>query len=456
MAHVRTLANLIGERHLGRPQALQATADYIRTVWAGHGLSVSEERFEAGGQSVVNLIVEQKGTQRPEDIVLIGAHYDSAPGTPGANDNGTGVALLLEMARALTDVPASRTIRYVAFVNEEPPYFFSEQNGKPRARPRGRPARRAHRCHGVPRNAGVLCERRQDAAVPVPVRAFSTRAPGTSSRSSGISGSRGTGRGISAALHGGEAPFRWRGLRPSSGSRVSTGPITGRSGRRATPPSCSTDTRAVPVPRVPPAPGTCPIGSRPPEFARAAHGIIQVVRKSCGRTGGSPMRYRTDVVEEGPLRRLWRFCVDQGTPAALAVALIAVQRFGYVTLLPLNVVIEREYGNYRHAPRGHCGLRDKRNVRAGTAGGFGIGPLLGTIIASLAAASPFMFRAIRMQFGLPPMQFAPDRNIRLSGILRDPRPAHRRLLVGHREGRPQLRSNILTTDFRSAAPRLQA
>jgi Zn-dependent M28 family amino/carboxypeptidase len=129
MAHVRTLGESIGERHLGRPQALQATADYIRTVWAGHGLSVSEERFEAGGQSVVNLIVEQKGTQRPEDIVLIGAHYDSAPGTPGANDNGTGVALLLEMARALTDVPASRTIRYVAFVNEEPPYFFSEQMG---------------------------------------------------------------------------------------------------------------------------------------------------------------------------------------------------------------------------------------------------------------------------------------------------------------------------------------
>jgi len=90
---------------------------------------VSEERFEVGGQPVVNLIVERRGSVRPGEIVVVGAHYDSAAGTPGANDNGTGVALLLEMARALKDAPLPRTIRYAAFVNEEPPYYFSENMG---------------------------------------------------------------------------------------------------------------------------------------------------------------------------------------------------------------------------------------------------------------------------------------------------------------------------------------
>ena len=129
MEHVRVLSVTIGERHLGRPKALQAAADYIREIWTHDRLAVSEERFEAEGQTVVNVIVEQPGSVRPTEIIVVGAHYDSVPGTPGANDNGTGVALLLEMARALKDTPVARTIRYVAFVNEEPPYFFTESMG---------------------------------------------------------------------------------------------------------------------------------------------------------------------------------------------------------------------------------------------------------------------------------------------------------------------------------------
>jgi len=129
MGHVRVLGETIGERHLGRPQALQAATDYIRSEWTRHGMSVSEERFEVGGQPVVNLIAEQTGSARPKEILVVGAHYDSAPGTPGANDNGTGVALLLEMAHALKGETFQRTIRYVAFVNEEPPHYFTEHMG---------------------------------------------------------------------------------------------------------------------------------------------------------------------------------------------------------------------------------------------------------------------------------------------------------------------------------------
>src|SRR5512147_2853616 len=115
MEHVRVLSVTIGERHLGRPKALRAAADYIRETWTRSGLQVSEERFDVEGQAVANVIVEQPGSVRPEEIIVVGAHYDSAPGTPGANDNGTGVALLLETARALKDAPVASTIRYVAF-----------------------------------------------------------------------------------------------------------------------------------------------------------------------------------------------------------------------------------------------------------------------------------------------------------------------------------------------------
>jgi hypothetical protein len=143
MEHVRVIGGEIGERHLGQPESLQAAARYIYDVWTRQGWSVSEERFEVGGRPVANLIVEHRGSERPEEIVLVGAHYDTAPGTPGANDNGTGVALLLEMSRALKDTPLPRTIRYVAFVNEEPPYFFSEYMGS-RVHARGARQRGEH------------------------------------------------------------------------------------------------------------------------------------------------------------------------------------------------------------------------------------------------------------------------------------------------------------------------
>lgn len=127
--HVEALAVGIGERHLERPQALTAAADYIRGVWAAQGYAVREEPFEVGGRPCANLLVELRGTREPEAILLVGAHFDTAQGTPGANDNGTGVALLLEMTRALRGMQPARTLRFVAFTNEEPPNFFSEQMG---------------------------------------------------------------------------------------------------------------------------------------------------------------------------------------------------------------------------------------------------------------------------------------------------------------------------------------
>jgi Zn-dependent M28 family amino/carboxypeptidase len=139
MGHVRQLGSTIGERNLSRPQALRTAAEYIRQVWSNQGFVVSEETYEIAGQPCVNLVAELKGTDRAKDIVVVGAHYDSVVGTPGANDNGTGVALLLEISQVLRRKSPSRTVRFVAFVNEEPPYFFTEQMG---SRVHARQARR--------------------------------------------------------------------------------------------------------------------------------------------------------------------------------------------------------------------------------------------------------------------------------------------------------------------------
>lgn len=76
-----------------------------------------------------NLIVERRGATVPEEIVVIGAHYDSVAGSPGANDNATGAVSVLELARTFSRVTPGRTLRFAEFANEEPPYFLEETMG---------------------------------------------------------------------------------------------------------------------------------------------------------------------------------------------------------------------------------------------------------------------------------------------------------------------------------------
>ena len=73
--------------------------------------------------------MSRPGRQAPDEIVVIGAHYDSVFGSPGANDNGSGVAALLELARLFAARDTGRTVRFVAFVNEEPPFFRTSDMG---------------------------------------------------------------------------------------------------------------------------------------------------------------------------------------------------------------------------------------------------------------------------------------------------------------------------------------
>ena len=127
VADVQTLAGEIGERNILRYQQLTAAAEFIEASFSRAGLQPRRISYDLAGQACHNIEVEIPGV-RPQ-IILVGAHYDSVFGCPGANDNGSGVAALLALARRFAGKSSGATLRFVAFVNEEPPHFQTEQMG---------------------------------------------------------------------------------------------------------------------------------------------------------------------------------------------------------------------------------------------------------------------------------------------------------------------------------------
>jgi len=122
--HVHRLAVEIGERHIYLPAKLQQTGDYIRQTWEEQGYDVTPYAYIVKGVESINYEITVPGEREPQDIILIGAHYDSVPGCPAANDNGSGIAALLELSRCMRHCRPEATVRFVAFVNEEPPFFY--------------------------------------------------------------------------------------------------------------------------------------------------------------------------------------------------------------------------------------------------------------------------------------------------------------------------------------------
>lgn len=128
-SHVYRLADEIGVRNVFRPEALQAAKEYIEQTWYRQNFQVVEQEYSVQGVRCANVEITCVGRVRPDEIILLGAHYDSVPTGPGANDNGSGVAALLELSRLFGATAPARTIRFVAFVNEESPFFFTRQQG---------------------------------------------------------------------------------------------------------------------------------------------------------------------------------------------------------------------------------------------------------------------------------------------------------------------------------------
>jgi len=125
--HVWVLSEDIGERHYELPESIEKTVNYIKREFRNTGFNPELQVF--GNQAFCNVITEITGTNKKNEIIIIGAHYDSVWLSPGADDNASGVAGLLEIARILASNNYLRTIRFVAFANEEHPFSGTENMG---------------------------------------------------------------------------------------------------------------------------------------------------------------------------------------------------------------------------------------------------------------------------------------------------------------------------------------
>jgi hypothetical protein len=126
---VEKLAAQIGERNVWHYANLIATADFLETSLSEAGYEPRRQNFSAASNTCCNIEVEIKGSTHPDQIVIVGAHYDTVPGSPGANDNASGVAAALALARRFAEQRPARTLRFVFFTNEEPPFFQTDEMG---------------------------------------------------------------------------------------------------------------------------------------------------------------------------------------------------------------------------------------------------------------------------------------------------------------------------------------
>ena len=127
--HVKQLSETIGVRNMDRYDSLKAAADYLETTLHGAGYDVHSFEYTVEDKKVRNIEVQIAGAKSPSDNVVVGAHYDTFGDSPGADDNASGVAAVLELAQLLKSSKPDQTIRLVFFVNEEPPYFQTDQMG---------------------------------------------------------------------------------------------------------------------------------------------------------------------------------------------------------------------------------------------------------------------------------------------------------------------------------------
>lgn len=133
-AHVHYIAGELGEHNMLRPAAYAAAADYIEMQLRAASRTrpdafLRRQSFPVGAARAENIILELPGGARRDEVLVVGAHYDSVEDCPGANDNTTGVAALICLAERLAPVSLARTLRLVALANEEQPFSMSMHMG---------------------------------------------------------------------------------------------------------------------------------------------------------------------------------------------------------------------------------------------------------------------------------------------------------------------------------------
>lgn len=127
--HVEMLAGVIGIRHDSRPSSIEATVAYLTQQWETMGQTPESQTYPTAAMEAQNLVVEWPGQSDPGSIVIVGAHYDTVARTPGADDNASAVAMMLAVCKGLVGRRFARTLRFVAFANEEPMHFNTKTMG---------------------------------------------------------------------------------------------------------------------------------------------------------------------------------------------------------------------------------------------------------------------------------------------------------------------------------------
>ena len=232
-AHVEMLAGTIGERNLWRCEALDRAARYISAQFSSAGYAPEWQTFDVAKIPVSNVEATLTGAAHAAEIVVVGAHYDTVAGCPGANDNGTGVAAVLELAQRFSGRPAAAHDPLRGVRQRRAAVLQDRTHGQRRLCQRGERSRRSDHGDAGAGDDGLLLGREREPAVPggdriaLPGRRrlhrvrreqrFGAAAVAVTSRHSS------SGR-----------DFRCRPSQPLTMSPASAGRITGRSGRLAT------------------------------------------------------------------------------------------------------------------------------------------------------------------------------------------------------------------------------
>jgi len=124
---VYTLSEVIGPRAYHQVRALEESVEYITSEFRRYGYTPLCQSYEVSGRVYRNVYAEIRG--KSEGLLIVGAHYDTVDGTPGADDNASGVAGMLELARLLRDGSFNHSIHFIAFPLEEPPFFYTKKMG---------------------------------------------------------------------------------------------------------------------------------------------------------------------------------------------------------------------------------------------------------------------------------------------------------------------------------------
>jgi Zn-dependent M28 family amino/carboxypeptidase len=124
--HVHHLSVTIGERSIYRPDALKAAEDYVYGRFADLGYAPRRQTFICMREEVANVIA---GEPNPDGYYILGAHFDTVSGSPGADDNASGVAVLLEAARLAREIAPPKPWVFIGFTTEEPPSFHTPYMG---------------------------------------------------------------------------------------------------------------------------------------------------------------------------------------------------------------------------------------------------------------------------------------------------------------------------------------